>query len=768
MSAFNGFRRRQRGGDGDFPPETRLGFEFGSRLAAFKTSPSIQISDIAGETTANSRHLFQGACSTCTPNSASATYSHQDQPIISQHGLANILATKFTPLDPLQLVDKTTDEDVTVLSLKRQIQERQGLISMLDQAAETDEEHKKPCTDTLLKTFSKLALNLRPLTESFLTRILQRMVSWVLYLAYPRGIIFHPGHLEVISLSMVSEIPMVFIKPEGSLLDSAIVQTVLRQLQIRPIRVASTTGNTLPMSSLERGSIDTLPWQDVEKSDHSDYNWAVQAIVVQGLLKGGHDFLLTIPEWKPTLKECNKRKDLLFLQLLVDELLNVGEVEDVFLVPVTVSHEATFEQRFGTDRITIWSALKLVTSRVSKALFRTVDPVCGASRINFEQPFRLSEMVKNALEQPRLKQLSAHGDQVEETSALVKYTVSHLLWAFSRSRSLTPTELLAFMKRSPTLFRSSSKSDNLLAKVEILRNELHYRGFDTSFSGDSKDVIRYAQDLLGRCEILDVSKLSKALKPMFLYEGVVALSVCSLLKVGSLNCHAGSNAPLAFANYDQVMEAADLLASLLESHCPGLRRPCQDFHPNIAAAIDRLKVQEIILGDEKVAASQGQHLQDRRSHRLANLIDFNLNDPDDNDRQRMERESKMLFINTCRSSLDQLMEWRNLLLPEVRSIYLTLVFLTSMIDVDFATREEVIVSIIVSNATAGSKDQQQPRLEPEMVSNSLNRLEEMQVIDSSYTELRGQGDVRVIWLTEEYNKLDQLSLLAGRILPYIS
>ena len=61
----------------------------------------------------------------------------------------------------------------------------------------------------------------------------------------------------------------------------AIVQTVLRQLQIRPIRVASTTGNTLPMSSLERGSIDTLPWQDVEKSDHSDYNWAVQAIVVQ-------------------------------------------------------------------------------------------------------------------------------------------------------------------------------------------------------------------------------------------------------------------------------------------------------------------------------------------------------------------------------------------------------------------------------------------------------------------------------------------------------
>ena len=115
--------------------------------------------------------------------------------------------------------------------------------------------------------------------------------------------------------------------------------------------------------------------------------------------------------------------------------------------------------------------------------------------------FRLSEMVKNAMKQPRLQQLS--GDQVEETSALVKHTVAHLLWAFSRSRSLTPTELLAFMKRSPTLFRSSSKSDNLLAKVEILRNELHYRGFDTTFSGDTKDVIRYADDLLGYVILFD-------------------------------------------------------------------------------------------------------------------------------------------------------------------------------------------------------------------------------------------------------------------------
>ena len=80
-----------------------------------------------------------------------------------QHGSANILATKFTPLDPLQLVDKTSDEDVTVLSLKRQIQERQGLISMLDQAgAATKVSVSRACFSEASEELSEAVDDLKP------------------------------------------------------------------------------------------------------------------------------------------------------------------------------------------------------------------------------------------------------------------------------------------------------------------------------------------------------------------------------------------------------------------------------------------------------------------------------------------------------------------------------------------------------------------------------------------------------------------------------
>ena len=44
----------------------------------------------------------------------------------------------------------------------------------------------------------------------------------------------------------------------------------------------------------------------------------------------------------------------------------------------------------------------------------------------------------------------------------------------------------------------------------------------------------------------------------------------------------------------------------------------------------------------------------------------------------------------------------------------------------------------------------------------------MLVIDSGYTEYKGVPDTKVIWLTHEYNSLEALSELAGRILPFIS
>ena len=95
--------------------------------------------------------------------------------------------------------------------------------------------------------------------------------------------------------------------------------------------------------------------------------------------------------------------------------------------------------------------------------------------------------------------------------------------------------------------------------------------------------------------------------PVFIYEAVTAASVCSLLQTGSsLNCYLDSNAELVIGDYDQLMEAAVLLASLLECHYSMRPSPsCGDFQPHIQAAIDWFKVHEIITEEESKGVVRG-------------------------------------------------------------------------------------------------------------------------------------------------------------------
>ena len=111
-----------------------------------------------------------------------------------QHGLADILRTNFTPIDPDQIVEKIVDQDVTVDSLKAQVRNRGGLISLLDEVPNT----QATCTASLLQTFSRLSVILNPQPASLFTTLLQRLTKWLLGIMYPRGIIYHPGQLEVI------------------------------------------------------------------------------------------------------------------------------------------------------------------------------------------------------------------------------------------------------------------------------------------------------------------------------------------------------------------------------------------------------------------------------------------------------------------------------------------------------------------------------------------------------------------------------------------
>ena len=89
----------------------------------------------------------------------------------------------------------------------------------------------------------------------------------------------------------------------------------------------------------------------------------------------------------------------------------------------------------------------------------------------------------------------------------------------------------------------------------------------------------------------------------FLYEAVTAMSICSLVQASSLNCYTDSKASLVVGDYDTLIDNSVLLASLLECHFP-FRPPCGDLTAPVQAAIDWLKVQEIIR-EEDAESGQG-------------------------------------------------------------------------------------------------------------------------------------------------------------------
>jgi len=735
-----GFRRRQRAEDG--PTKTSLEFDLGTRLASFKSSPLLQLADVSEVRRVRSnRFLFNGACKKCTPNSATDTFSHEEPPIISQHGIANILRTNFTPIDPDQIVEKSVDKAVTLDTLRYQVEKRNGLISLMDEEVPSD---RTPSTDILLEVFSRLSLKLKPNPVKLLTRLLQKVTEWLLGLLYPRGIVYHPGQLEVIARAMVSEDPMVFVPVETSSLDLVIIQLVLMQLKISPVIVStnddkshnSTTNNPL-LSSFETGSLQVLPWTDVdETNDHFEYNWAVQSMTTEGLLKAGHDFILSlVSRSKPTVKDCSKRGDLLFLQILIDQIVNVGEVKDIVVVPVTVTKDDPVNIVGKGTSLTIWQILKILCGRL-------FTPSASMARIDFEQPFKLSEMIENS----GLRST----DEYDAVPALVEYVVSHILWSTTRLKRFNAGQLVAFLQKSPALFvDQDSCQTQLYRRLDHLHDEILNRGLDTSFSGQSRDVVNRTS------ETRWMKHVDRSVISAFLFEAVTAMSICSLLKTSSLNCYMDSNTDLVICDYDTLIDTAVLLASLLESHF-FFRPPCGDLVAPVQAAIDWLKVQEIVK-EETSESGRGQHLQDRRSQRLAAIIDMNLDQADGTDDKWQREASRNLQLKTSKGSLEKLLSWRALILSDVKSVYHTVTALTSIVDVEIVPVNDLKKDILLKYP-----------YEVEQIDASLNRLEEMLVVDTGYTDYKGQSNTKVLWLTEEYNQMKNLSNLAGRILPFIS
>ena len=159
----------------------------------------------------------------------------------------------------------------------------------------------------------------------------------------------------------------------------------------------------------------------------------------------------------------------------------------------------------------------------------------------------------------------------------------------------------------------------------------------------------------------------------------------------------------------------------------------------------------LIEDSDETKGSDSQHLQARKSRLMARHLEL-----DDADLNEGRESKKQIKLGLSKKSVNELLYFRSLFVPILFPYLYIVDKLKSLIDVEYISVQEFI------RQCTDLRDNDTPRI-PVI----LSRFEIMKVFESGLTEYKGEKNVRVMWLTEEWNNHKVLDTLAFKIYRYI-
>ena len=175
-------------------------------------------------------------------------------------------------------------------------------------------------------------------SSSWIYRIVQWFRRRILYWLFPRGILYHPGQVEVLERCAVSQTPFLFLPVHKSEIDLLLVKQVLSQTQNRmDQRIVFASSSSRPTAT----ELPTQPGIQLQSPQmfSQDGPWAVQQSVIESIFKAkGH--ILTFLE--PLHNHSSHRPQLASLdKSVLDHALQCiydNTVQDIQIVPVGISY----------------------------------------------------------------------------------------------------------------------------------------------------------------------------------------------------------------------------------------------------------------------------------------------------------------------------------------------------------------------------------------------------------------------------------------------
>lgn len=492
--------------------------------------------------------------------------------------------------------------------------------------------------------------------RSKLSNFVLRLTSWVLYKLLPcfiSGVAAHPGQLDMIRRAIAKnpDAPLIFLPLHRSHLDYIMVSFILLNNDIRCPLVAGGDNLRIPVfgnilrydgAFFIKRKIDPV----TGKKDHV-YR-SILHTYLQKCLTAGHNIEFFIEGGRTrTGKPCMPKSGI--LSVIVDAF-NDKSIEDALIVPVSINYEKLVDGNFVREQLGQKKVPESFSSAAA-AIMKVLKARYGLMRIDFNEPFSLSELVKSLRKSeaqfnygPELRRLqhkpsssSLFGTDVvqeeQELRTLVDNIARHVVYDCAKATSVMTTNALGFLLLNR--FRDGAPLSILTEALDELRSILSGASRDLGFTGTSEDVIKYAADLLGPGlvtmekrgtqlfikpvtmvpNVIELAYYSNSLIPHFAMDSIV-ITCAALLRREAEQRLQEQQQPT-----DDVSIGRQQLFRACLEFCDVLMyefimsKPCQSLETLLQDCFDKLCIREL-LAQPEVEYTQEQHIARRLAARL--------------------------------------------------------------------------------------------------------------------------------------------------------
>uniref|UniRef100_A0A1B6DEY3 Phospholipid/glycerol acyltransferase domain-containing protein n=1 Tax=Clastoptera arizonana TaxID=38151 RepID=A0A1B6DEY3_9HEMI len=233
---------------------------------------------------------------------------------------------------------------------------------------------------TLRSTFSFFILRLASYT---MTKVFKRFFS---------SVIVNPNHIKMLRKADASNLPLIFLPLHRSHIDYIMLTYILCNNDIKSPLVAAGENLRIPVFGwLLRGLGAFFIKRRVipKKGEDILYKSVLQTYMVH-CLGAGYNFEFYIEGGRTRSgKPCMPKSGL--LSIIIDAYME-GTIDDALIIPVSINYERLVEGNFVREQMGDPKPIETFGSAIS-AIWKALISHYGMMRVDFSQPFSLSEMV---------------------------------------------------------------------------------------------------------------------------------------------------------------------------------------------------------------------------------------------------------------------------------------------------------------------------------------------------------------------------------------